>query len=130
MTADDFAYVSRLVRDRTAIVLEPGKEYLVQGRLLPVARQLNLGSVGEFITLLRASPANGLHRRVIEAMVTTETSFFRDVHPFESLRTTVLPDLMRRRKDARRIDVWCAASSTGQEPYSLAMLVREYFPEL
>jgi chemotaxis protein methyltransferase CheR len=63
-------------------------------------------------------------------MVTTETSFFRDVHPFETLRTTVLPDLLRRRRAERRLGVWCAACSTGQEPYSFALLVREHFSEL
>jgi chemotaxis protein methyltransferase CheR len=130
MTPEDFNYVCRLVREHSAIVLEPGKEYLVEGRLLPIAQKMNLGSVGDFITHLRSSPSNGLHKQVIEAMVTTETSFFRDVHPFESLRTIVLPDLIKRRQDVRRIDVWCAASSTGQEPYSLAMLVREHFPQL
>ncbi len=130
MTAEDFNYVCRLIRERTAIVLEPGKEYLVLGRLLPIARQLKLDSVGELIGRLRASPANGLQTQIIEAMVTTETSFFRDIHPFESLRTIVLPDLIRKRQATRRIDVWCAASSTGQEPYSLAMLVREHFPQL
>lgn len=130
MTAEDFAYVCRLVRDHSAIVLEPGKEYLVEGRLLPIAQKMKLGSVGDFITHLRNAPSNGLQKQVIEAMVTTETSFFRDVHPFESLRTTVLPDLIKRRQETRRLDVWCAASSTGQEPYSFAMLVREHFPQL
>jgi chemotaxis protein methyltransferase CheR len=130
MTADDFAYVCKLVRDRAALVLEPGKEYLVEGRLLPLARKLKLDSVGAFIQHLRAAPANGLHREVVEAMVTTETSFFRDIHPFESLRTTVLPDLIRRRESVKRLDVWCAACSTGQEPYSLAMLIREHLPQL
>ena len=63
-------------------------------------------------------------------MVTTETSFFRDLHPFETLRTTVVPDLMRRRAGEKRLEVWCAACSTGQEPYSLAILLREHFPTL
>lgn len=130
MTAQDFDFVCRLVRERSAIVLEPGKEYLVETRLLPIARQLQLASVGDLIGQLRTAAGNGLHTRVVEAMVTTETSFFRDIHPFETLKTTVLPELIRRRADERRIDVWCAASSTGQEPYSLALLIREHFPQL
>lgn len=130
MTPVEFDYVCRLVRDRSAIVLEAGKEYLVESRLLPVARSLQLGSVGELIGRLRAGPENGLLTRVVEAMVTTETSFFRDLHPFETLRTTVLPELIRRRQAERRLDVWCAACSTGQEPYSLALLIREHFPQL
>jgi len=130
MTAQDFEYVCRLVRDRSALVLEPGKEYLVETRLLPIARQLQLGSVGELIGQLRAGPDNGLHTRVVEAMVTTETSFFRDLHPFETLKSTILPELIRKRREERRLDVWCAACSTGQEPYSLAILLREHFAEV
>ncbi len=130
MTAGDFDYVCRLVRDQSAIVLEPGKEYLVESRLTPVARQLNLGSIGELVGRLRAGADGVLAGRVVEAMVTTETSFFRDHHPFATLRTAVLPDTIRRRAAERRLDVWCAACSTGQEPYSLAILLREYFPEL
>jgi chemotaxis protein methyltransferase CheR len=130
MTAQDFEFVCRLVRDRSAIVLESGKEYLVEGRLTPLVRQLDLGSISELVNRLRTGSDNGLTTRVVEAMVTTETSFFRDLHPFETLRTTVLPELIRRRKDEKRLDVWCAACSTGQEPYSLALLLRDQFPEL
>lgn len=130
MTPQDFEFVCRLVRDRSAIVLEPGKEYLVEGRLAPVARQLGLESVAALVGQLRASPGNGLATQVVEAMVTTETSFFRDHHPFETLRKTVLPDLIRLRANERRLDVWCAACSTGQEPYSFAILLREHFPNL
>jgi chemotaxis protein methyltransferase CheR len=130
MTAQDFEFVCRLVRDRSAIVLEPGKEYLVEGRLNPLARQLGLGSISGLVGQLRANPDNGLAGRVVEAMATTETTFFRDHHPFETLRTAVLPDLIRQRGDERRLDVWCAACSTGQEPYSLAILLREHFPNL
>jgi chemotaxis protein methyltransferase CheR len=130
MTAQDYEYVCRLVRDRSAIVLDAGKEYLVEARLAPLAGRLQLGSVSELVGRLRAGPDGGLSARVIEAMVTTETSFFRDVKPFETLRKVVVPDLIRRRAAEKRLDVWCAACSTGQEPYSLAILLREYFPEL
>ena len=130
MTAGEFDYVCRLVRDRSGVVLEAGKEYLVDARLTPVARQAELGSVSELIGRLRAGPDGGLAVRVVEAMVTTETTFFRDLHPFETVRTTVLPDLVRRRRDERRLTVWFAACSTGQEPYSVALLIREHFPEL
>lgn len=130
MTPADFEFVCRLVRDGSAIVLDAGKEYLVESRLLPIARELRLDSVGAFIGRLRTGPDHGLYTRVIEAMVTTETTFFRDHHPFETLRTTVLPELIRRRAADRQLDVWFAASSTGQEPYSFALLVREHFPQL
>jgi chemotaxis protein methyltransferase CheR len=130
MTALEFDYVCRLVRDQSGIVLEAGKEYLVDARLTPVARQVDLGSVSELVGRLRAGPNNALATRVVEAMVTTETSFFRDLHPFETLRTTVLPDLIRRRREERRLAIWCAACSTGQEPYSVALLLKEHFPDL
>jgi chemotaxis protein methyltransferase CheR len=130
MTDQDFQYIRQFLRERCAIVLEPGKEYLVEARLTPVAKQLSLGSISELVGRMRTQPSNGLHAQVIEAMVTTETSFFRDHHPFETLRKTVIPELLGKRRAARCLNIWCAASSTGQEPYSLAMLIREHFPEL
>lgn len=130
MTAQDFEYVCRLVRDRSAVVLEAGKEYLVEARLAPIVEQLKVGSISELVGRLRGRQDEGLAARVIEAMVTTETSFFRDLHPFETLRTTVLPELIRRRADEKRLEIWCGACSTGQEPYSLALLLRERFPVL
>jgi chemotaxis protein methyltransferase CheR len=130
MTAVEFDYVCRLVRDQSGIVLEAGKEYLVDARLAPVAHRADLRSVSELVGRLRAGPDHALAARVVEAMATTETSFFRDLHPFETLKTAVLPDLVRRRRDERRLVVWCAACSTGQEPYSVALLLRENFPDL
>jgi chemotaxis protein methyltransferase CheR len=130
MTEQDFEVIRKLLLERSAIVLEPGKEYLVQTRLTPLVRQLKLNSIGDLVAQLRSPAGNGLCRQIVEAMVTTETSFFRDQHPFEALRKVVLPELIRRRREQRRLHIWCAASSTGQEPYSLAMLFREHFPEL
>ena len=129
MTEQDFDVIRRLLLERSAIVLEAGKEYLVETRLAPIVRQLNLNSIGELIAQLRIQPTNGLYRQIVEAMVTTESSFFRDRHPFEDLRKVVIPDLMTRRRDQRRLHIWCAACSTGQEPYSIALLIREHFPE-
>jgi chemotaxis protein methyltransferase CheR len=130
LSAHDFDYVRRLVYDRAAIVLDNGKEYLVESRLAPVARQQGFASLEHLVRELRRGPFNGLHRKVIEAMTTNETSFFRDFHPFEALRKDVLPDLLRVRRPDRQLNIWCAACSTGQEPYSIAMLLREHFPEL
>lgn len=130
MSPDEFAFVSRFVRERSAVVLEPGKEYLVESRLAPVARALRLGSVGELIGRLRGAPGEEVRARVVEALVTTETSFFRDARPFDTLRTAVLPELVARRAATRRLNVWSAACSTGQEAYSFALVVREHFPEL
>jgi chemotaxis protein methyltransferase CheR len=130
MTGQEFDVIRKMVQERSGMVLEPGKEYLVETRLAPLLRQLNLNSIGELIGQLRFQSGNGLHRHIIEAMVTTESSFFRDHHPFEGLRRVVFPDLLNRRRDERRLNIWCAASSTGQEPYSIALLIREHFPEL
>jgi chemotaxis protein methyltransferase CheR len=130
ITDQDFDVIRLLLQERSGIVLEAGKRYLVESRLTPLVRELQLHSVGELIAQLRSVPGNGLYRKIVEAMVTTETSFFRDHLPFESLRKEVIPDLIKRRRDLRRLHIWCAASSTGQEPYSVAMLLREHFHEL
>lgn len=126
----DFDYIRGLVRQRSAIVLESEKAYRAESCLLPIARQEGLASVSELVARLRAMPVNGLHHKTVEAMTINETSFFRDLYPFEALRREVLPEVMRRRATERRVDVWCAACSTGQEPYSVAMLLREHFPSL
>src|SRR5262245_47857291 len=130
MTDQDFDFIRQLLQRRSAIVLEAGKQYLVESRLTHLVRQLNLGSIGELVKQLRARPANGLQAQVVEALATSETSFFRDHHPFEALRKVVLPDLINRRRSQRRLDIWCAASASGQEPSSIALLIREHFPEL
>jgi chemotaxis protein methyltransferase CheR len=130
MTNQDFDVVRKLLEDRSAIVLAPDKQYLVESRLEPIVRRLQLESLGELIARLQREPAGALHTDVVEAMVTTETSFFRDHHPFEALRKIGIPALIERRRHERRLNIWCGASSTGQEPYSLALTIREYFPEL
>ena len=130
ITAPDFDYIQRLVRAQAGLVLEPGKEYLAESRLLPAARKEGLNSIEDLVARLRSRPIDGLHRRVVEAMTINETSFFRDFHPFELLRKFVLPDLVLRRQAEQTITIWCAASSSGQEPYTVAMLLREHFPSL
>jgi chemotaxis protein methyltransferase CheR len=126
----DFDYVRGLVLRRSAIVLENEKLYLAETRLQALARREGIDSVEALVGRLRAAPHNGLHQKVVEAMTTNETSFFRDVQPFEMLKQVVIPELIKRRATERQLSVWCAASSTGQEPYSLAMLLRENFPSL
>jgi chemotaxis protein methyltransferase CheR len=134
ISALDFDYVRNVVRQSSAIVLEDGKEYLVEARLTPLLRGESLQSLDQLVSRMRAQPgsssAQGLKQRVVEAMTTNETSFFRDMHPFEALRKTILPDLIAKRKDEKKLSIWCGASSTGQEPYTLAMLLCENFPEL
>ena len=130
MTAQDFDVICRLLREQSGISLEAGKEYLVETRLAPVLYDLKLASIGELIGQLRSHNGLELSRQIVESLVTCETSFFRDTIPFEELQQSVIPDLINRRRAQRRLNIWCAASSTGQEPYSLALLFRERFPEL
>ena len=130
MTTVDFDYVRHYVRDQAAIVLEPGKEYLVESRLQTLARKENIASIDELVRQLRVSPQNGLHRKVVDAMTTNETSFFRDIHPFETLKKSILPELIARNGKERKLAFWCGAASTGQETYSVLMTIAEHFPDL
>jgi chemotaxis protein methyltransferase CheR len=112
-------------------VLQADKTYLIDSRLAPLAREAGLASIDELVGRIRGEDAGApLVKRVIEAMTTNETLFFRDLHPFEALKNRILPDLIRARPKQRRLRIWCAAASTGQEPYSIAMTIREHFPEL
>ncbi|HZU33573.1 MAG TPA: protein-glutamate O-methyltransferase CheR, partial [Candidatus Angelobacter sp.] len=128
--ANEFSYLCELVKTSTAIALDAQREYLMEARLSGIAQKEGFKSVSELISRVRSGNSAQLQWKVVEAMTTNETSFFRDVKPFEALRHVVIPALMQARKNERRITIWCAACSSGQEPYSIAMLLREYFPEL
>ncbi|MBX3259479.1 MAG: protein-glutamate O-methyltransferase CheR [Labilithrix sp.] len=134
VSPESFAHVCALVRRRSAIVLESGKEYLVDARLGPVAKDAGFASIDDLVAHVRRIEAGREHeelaRSIVEAMTTTETSFFRDVHPFSILETKVLPELVQARARRRALRIWCAAASTGQEPFSVAMLLCEHFPQL
>lgn len=126
ITASEFDYIRDLVRREAAIVLEPGKEYLAENRLHPVARAAGLDSVGALVRELRTG-SDDLQTQVVDALTTNETSFFRDGHPWAALRDDLIPQLLERRADRRTLTIWCAAASSGQEPFSLALLLREHF---
>ena len=126
----DMSYVRELILERSAIVIDAEKEYLVQSRLEPVAKEAGLGSLEELVAKLQGTPYGPLHKKVVEAMTTNETSFFRDTAPFEALKVNVLPDLIAKRASQKNLNIWCGASSSGQEPYTIAMVIREHFPEL
>jgi len=111
-------------------VLDAGKEYLAESRLTPLLYQEGLPSVDELFKQLRSATFSGLHRKVVDAMTNNETWFFRDFVPYEALRTRVIPELLAARATERKLMIWSAACSSGQEPYSLAMLLRESFPML
>ena len=124
MNSPEFEYVVRLLRERAGIVIGPDKEYLLDLRLGPVVKSNGLHTLTELVDRLKAG-AEALVSQVVDSMTTNETSFFRDGGPFDLLRTAVLPELTAQRSRDRPIRIWCAAASTGQEPYSLAMLLRE-----
>ena len=126
-----YAYLQRLLLAKTGIVLEPAKEYLVEARLHALMQSEGFATVSALLEALEMDERKGaLHRRAIEAMLNGETSFFRDHYPFETLRTTIIPELMGIRSGSKSLNVWCAAVSSGQEAYSVAMLLLEHFPTL
>jgi chemotaxis protein methyltransferase CheR len=128
LTQTEFAYVSQLVRKEASIVLAPGKEYLVEARLIPVARALGSPSVTDFLADLQRRPNPANQRRIVDALTTNETSWFRDREPFAALTEVVLPELIKARASTRKVRLWSAASSSGQEAYSLAILLSENLP--
>jgi len=130
MTASQFDYLRDLVRKESAIVLEAGKEYLVESRLASLVRREGVASVGELVTRLASPQGAALRNEVVDAMTTNETSFFRDIHPWQTLKDDILPALFKERAASRRLNIWCAACSSGQEPYSLAMVLQDSFPDL
>ncbi len=128
LSQSDFAFVSALVRREASIVLAPGKEYLVEARLIPVARQVGAAGVAEFLAELQRRPDAAHQRRIVDALTTNETSWFRVREPFAALTDVVLPQLIKSRASARKVRLWSAASSSGQEAYSLAITLQESLP--
>lgn len=122
---EDYAFVQELVRKHASIILHTGQEYLVKSRLEPIARQAGLPDLRALVQRLRSEPHGALQATVVEAMTTNETSFFRDLHVFETLKKHVLPEVVKGRRLERTLRFWSAACSTGQEPYSLAMLLAD-----
>ncbi len=130
VTAEDFDFIRKLLYDKSAIVLEPGKEYLVESRVLPLVQKEGLNSISELVEKLRTFNNQELVEEMVDVLTTNETSFFRDFFPFEALREKIIPDLLQRRRNILELNLWCAASASGQEPYSIAILLRENFPQL
>jgi chemotaxis protein methyltransferase CheR len=125
VTPQDFAYLAGFVRERSGIVLPAEKAYLVENRLKPLASERNFRSLGELVSALKLNRDERLARGVVEVMTTNETLFFRDAKPFDLLRDIVLPQLIDARPKGRPLRIWSAACSAGQEPYSIAMTIKE-----
>lgn len=124
ITPENLDFLCKAVYDESGIVLDASKSYLIESRLAPVARGEGLDTLDSLCKLMRAVSAKPLRTKVVEAMTTNETLFFRDLRPFEAMRDHILPDLTER-LGAKQIRIWSAASSSGQEAYSLTMLWKE-----
>lgn len=126
----DFAYLRSIVLEESANVLDPSRDYLFESRLQDLLITSGLATLSRLVAALRLELDPALRRSLAEAMTIKETSFFRDRLPFELLHDELLPGIIRRRESTRRLRLWSAACSSGQEPYSVAMILREHFPQL
>lgn len=123
MMPGDIQYLSEFLKKRSGLVLTPDKSYLLENRLRPLVCQYGVADISELTAKLRSGAIKELEREIVEAMTTNESFFFRDIKPFDNFRDKILPRLLESRATRRKIRVWCAAASTGQEPYSLAMIL-------
>lgn len=132
IAAGNFDYVRQLADKLAGIVVEENKEYLVDSRLRFMAEQAGFSNTDAYLTnLLKTGRVpHEIETDIVDAMTTNETYFFRDDHPFSAIQTKLLPSLIEKNQATKRLDIWCAACSTGQEPYTIAMIIREHFPEL
>jgi len=130
MKPDDFQFMSTMLKERSGLVLTEDKAYLLESRLMPVARNRGIKGVEELIAEIRMKRAPDLIEEVVDAMTTNESFFFRDVKPFDLFRDQVLPKIMEARAAQKSFRIWCAAASNGQEPYSLAITLKEQAAKL
>ena len=130
LATSDVDFLRGLVAAHSGNVIAPRQVYMLEQRLNPLAQKSGLEGVQELVLQLRHTNNPALSRRVAEAVTVNESSFFRDLHMFDALRKTILPDLIRKNQGTRSLRIWCAACSSGQEPYSTAMVIQEHFPNL
>ncbi len=125
MRPEDFDLISGILKTRSGLILSPEKVYLLESRLTPIARAKGLETLDDLINEIRLHRKEALLSEITEAMTTNESFFFRDNTPFDLFKDKVLPELIKRNAQTKKIKIWCAAASTGQEPYSIAMIVKE-----
>ncbi len=125
MKAADLEHLAKLLKEQSGLVITPEKAYLLENRLAPVARKWGLETIDALVAAMRTRADHKMIKDVVDAMTTNESLFFRDMKPFDNLRDLLLPELMKARAASRRIRIWSAACSSGQEPYSIAMLLTE-----
>jgi chemotaxis protein methyltransferase CheR len=130
VTPFEYEYLCKLLKDRSGLILSNDKQYLVESRLGPVIRKHGIASLSELCTRLKGGNVPAVEAAVVEAMTTNESFFFRDKTPFDMFRETMLPALLTARASRRTLRIWCAAASTGQEPYSLAMILKDMDAQL
>ena len=130
MNPEDFNFISTLIKTRSGLALTPDKAYLLESRLMPVARKHGHNGLEDLIGALKARNEENLIIEVVEAMTTNESFFFRDTKPFDLLRDEVLPPILEKRADRKHLKIWCAAASSGQEPYSIAIVLKEMGAQL
>jgi chemotaxis protein methyltransferase CheR len=130
MTPEDIELFSKIVKERSGLVVTPNKAYLLESRLLPVARRHGMNDLEALAAAARSRPQEAILEDITEAMTTNETFFFRDTGPFDRFRENVLPPLLQSRAASRTLRIWCAAASTGQEPYSLSIILMEMASKL
>jgi chemotaxis protein methyltransferase CheR len=124
VTPPDYEYLRKLLKDRSGLDLSADKQYLIESRLLPLSRKSGLASISELVQKMKGGSAD-ITTQVVEAMTTNETFFFRDKVPFDHFRDSIMPEILQARASRKTLRIWCAAGSTGQEPYSLAMCLKE-----
>jgi chemotaxis protein methyltransferase CheR len=124
VTPPDYEYLRKLLREQSGLDLSADKQYLIESRLLPLSRKAGLAGIGDLVQKMKAG-STSITTQVVEAMTTNETFFFRDKTPFDHFRDSIMPELLRARTSRKSVRIWCAAGSTGQEPYSLAMCLKE-----
>ena len=129
MTPPDYEYLRKLLKDQSGLDLSADKQYLIESRLVPLSRKAGLAGIPELVQKMKAGSAS-LVAQVVEAMTTNETFFFRDKIPFDHFRQSIMPEILKARAARKSVRIWCAAGSTGQEPYSLAMCLKEMESQL
>lgn len=125
MNSDDFELMRNLLKTRSGLVITPDKVYLLESRLTPLARRSGLEGLDELVAKIRREKDEKLITEVVDAMTTNESFFFRDKNPFDAMENSILPALHESRADIKRLRIWCAAASSGQEPYSIALILKE-----
>ena len=130
MNQSDFDFISALLKQTSGLVLTPEKAYLLESRLMPVARKFGFDSLDDLVASVRNDRTKDLVDEITDAMTTNESLFFRDGKPFDQFKNFVMPAMLKARAATRTIRIWSAASSSGQEPYSIAMCLKDMAPEL